>query len=116
MIKIDKDWKPARENNWLEKGCEYWKMDFYGPFVYFTFRKYTEGKAIEVIPYEAKMTSAEDSMNHLDLLVEATKELYKEIGEFNLTLSPKRAKISIAITSGETRELIENAIKRMKLF
>lgn len=112
MLLLDEAWKKARYMVHY-KNAEYRRMDFYGPFLELRIERYAE-KYLVVYPLSVKIETTEVSAYHFELLVEASKELYDELGKFILCLP--RHRIEIKIDSSNTNELIAKGLKRIQLF
>lgn len=106
-----------RGSNWIKKDqmktriLEYRGSDFYGPFVVFYLEQNKSG-SIKAIPISSRIETAEVSEDHFTMLSKATKEIYKEFGEFTL----KTKFFEVKINSEETEQLILNKLRSMSLF
>ena len=111
MIQFDKAWEKDKVTGVQKKKAEYTKIPFYGPFITFNLKK-NENGTIEVTAGDYKIESPEVSCTDFELLSEATRELYNEIGDFVLQTKLFDVKISCEATG----MLIIEKLKEVRLF
>lgn len=114
MLRLQESWV-KRPDDVLVKEGQFADTDFLGPFVDFEFLKEAKGTKITAIPKKSYCETVKYSKSQSELLVLASKEIFKEIGEFTLKL-PEIGH-QVVIKSAETaEETIYGVLKNMKLF
>ena len=112
MVVFYNDWTPrygffetlTRDAEWIHK-------DFYGPFCSLKIEK--DGDYIKVVPVDLIVDGAENSIGDYNVVRLMTRELFMELGKFNLYL-PK-LKQFIKIESEDVETPILEAIKSIPL-
>ena len=109
MISMDNSW--VKRGNVQTKVIEYKKMDFFGPFLTFNLIKTDKGNyaAIAISCYTENPSEYEGDFI---TLIRATKELFKEIGEYTL----KTKLFDARINSEDTEKIIVEKLKELVLF
>ncbi len=94
---------------------EYRRMDFYGPFVYLNAIKDIKSQELKIYPKKVLIETPEISACDFDLLVEASSEIYKRMGTFELYTDLYVVKVKTE-NEGEIAELMLNKLKNIQLF
>lgn len=64
---------------------KYTGVDFYGPFLFMELEIFPNGE-ITITPKKVKQENVEFSVNHLDIILDASEEILQKYGKFTLKI------------------------------